>query len=297
MQTSENQPISRRDFLKLSGFGLGMVGLGRWFTQNISPAAAQDISFQPTPTPEYQSTAVAEEGEAGEENPVKAIIDGFTPVEVRYLPDVILDTHNLAYKRLREDGRWEYWRPHNALDQETDFETGWVTQQAELTNPDTGHRLLIEMNAERMANRQPYPIECVVPVPTAQEEFVRWDGAFGDTFPPGTTFAVQLIPDNPGYSHPDVGDVITADFSLGIDQPMENFYLIRVFDGSSGHQSELVSFRIADGLTVITEGMVGQPRQRIYRTLITNQGRVTEVAMAHADALLGEDRKIVEVNP
>ena len=296
MRTSESSPISRRDFLKLSGFSLGMLGLGQRFADNVPVMAASNSTRHPIPMPDTKVIQTASGRERGEDDPRQAVIDAFTPEAIRTLPDVVLDTHNLAYKRQREDGRWEYWRPHNALDQEDDLETGWVTQQAELVNPDTGHRLLIEMNEQRMAERQPYPILSVEPVPTAQEEFIRWDSAFGATSPPGTTIAVQLIPDNPGYSHPDVGDVITADFSLGIDQPLEAFYLMRIYDGSSGHQSELVSFRIADGLTVITEGMVGQSDTRIRRTLIDNRGRVTLEAMAHSDALLGEDDRIVVVN-
>ncbi len=296
MQTSESQPISRRDFLKLSGFSLGMLGLGRWFADHTPALAAQNSVRCDNATLDTQVARAIYECESGEDDPRQAIIDAFTPEAIRTLPDAVLDTHNLAYRRQREDGRWEYWRPHNALDQENDLETGWVTQQAELVNPDTGHRLLIEMNEERMAERHPHPIQSVEPVPTAQEEFIRWDSAFGATSPPGTIIAVQLIPDNPGYSNPDVGDVITADFSLGIDQPLEVFYLMRVYDGSSGHQSELVSFRIADGLTVITEGVVGQSASRIRRTLIDNRGHVTVAAMTHSDALLGEDDRIVVVN-
>lgn len=146
--------------------------------------------------------------------------DGFDPIM-------------MAYYRFGTDPEGndllEYWRPFNANDQLTDFETGWVSPQMTVSNPETGHTLIIEMNEKAMANRASYSFSAVVPAADAQQRFIAWDTQFGTELPPGATIFVQILPDDTGVArNPDVA-VQVGGAKIGISKVGEDLYLARAF--------------------------------------------------------------------
>lgn len=209
---------------------------------------------------------------------------------------VAFDPNENLFYRLTTDGAREYWLPFTANDH-LDIESGWMNPQFEVVNPTTGHRLVIYINTDRMANRQDaYRVTAVRPavsLEAAQAEFIRWDNAHGQTLPQGTVLHITFIANNPQNSNPDVGQKITGDYSLGISELSPQVYHIRIFDKSVEQHDLINSIRIADALTLISSGQWNSVTN--YFRELYPQGRPSPLQVANREALTGEDIRFVDM--